>query len=41
MDFLDINWNTLELDKEDPTHSLNIFFKHINKLLDKHIPLKK
>ena len=41
-DFLDIDWdNIISVNTEDANFSFNSFFLNFNKLLDKHIPLKK
>ena len=42
LDYLGIDWdNTLELNKNDTDHSMEIFMEKINTLLDKYMPLHK
>ena len=41
-DFLNIDWNNIiDINNDDANDSFNSFFLNFNKLLDKHIPLKK
>ena len=41
LDYLNINWDILELNKNDPNHSMTKFLECMNQLLDKYIPAKK
>ncbi len=41
LDFLNIDWKLLELDREDVNFSTTKFFAAMNDLTDKHMPLKK
>ena len=42
LDLLEIDWdNIINTESCDPNKSFNSFYESINKLLDKHMPLKK
>ena len=41
-DLAEMNWETiLKIDKEDPNFSYGVFEREINKIIDKHMPMKK
>ena len=42
LDILDIDWlKTIEPEKNDANHSFDAFYETLNKIIDKHIPLRK